>query len=162
MEFEQMALFEKSEMETRKEFVANVFRQLGSTNHSDTERQKEDFYATEPLATVLLCEKEKFSPTVWEPCVGMGHIAEVLKQQGYEVVCSDIVDRGYPKTQIMDFLRAENIGGGREPKRHYYEPTLQTCNTICQKGNGYIRKRRKGCNVLENTVFGIARALGTV
>ena len=112
MEYEQLRFFEKSDTDKRNEYVANVFRQLGSTNHSDTERQKEDFYATEPLATVLLCEKEKFSPTVWEPCVGMGHIAEVLKQQGYEVVCSDIVDRGYPKTQIMDFLCAETIGGG--------------------------------------------------
>ena len=112
MEYEQLGFFEKSENTKRNEFIANVFRQLGSTNITGADRQKEDFYATEPLATVLLCEKEKFTPTVWECCVGKGHIAEVLRQQGYEVVCSDIVDRGYPQTQIMDFLSAKTIGGG--------------------------------------------------
>lgn len=112
MEYEQLRFIEKDTNEKKEEFVANIFRQLASNAHSNRERQKDDFYATDPLATFLLCEKEKFSATVWEPCVGMGHIAEVLSQQGYEVVCSDIVDRGYPKTEIKDFLTAQINGGG--------------------------------------------------
>lgn len=162
MEYEQLRFFEKSDTDKRNEYVANVFRQLGSTNITGADRQKEDFYATEPLATVLLCEKEKFSPTVWECCVGQGHIAEVLRQQGYDVVCSDIIDRGYPKTEIRDFLSAKTIRGGGEPKRHCYEPTLQTRNTVCKKGNGHIGCRRKSGYVPKDTVFGVARALGTV
>lgn len=110
MEYEQLRFIEKSEPEKREKFIANIFRQIGSTNVTNADRQKDDFYATDPLATLLLCEKEKFSKTVWEPCVGMGHIAEVLSQQGYEVVCSDIVDRGYPKTEIKDFLTAQING----------------------------------------------------
>lgn len=113
MGYEQLRFIEKSEPEKREKFIANIFRQIGSTNVTNADRQKDDFYATAPLATLLLCEKEKFSTTVWEPCVGMGHIAEVLNQQGYEVVCSDIVDRGYPKTEIKDFLTAQINGGGR-------------------------------------------------
>lgn len=112
MEYEQLRFIEKDTNEKKEEFVANIFRQLASNAHSNRDRQKDDFYATDPLATLLLCEKEKFSTTVWEPCVGMGHIAEVLSQQGYEVVCSDIVDRGYPKTEIKDFLTAQINGGG--------------------------------------------------
>ena len=111
-EYEQMRLFEKDPNENRKEYVANAFRVLGA--HSESIREENDFYATDPLATVLLCEKEKFSPTVWEPCVGKGHIAEVLKQQGHKVVCSDIIDRGYPETQIQDFLCVQMNGGGNQ------------------------------------------------
>lgn len=162
MEYEQLGFFEKSENTKRNEFIANVFRQLGSTNITCAERQKDDFYATEPLATVLLCEKEKFTPTVWECCVGQGHIAEVLRQQGYEVVCSDIIDRGYPKTEIRDFLGTQTVGGGGEQNRHCYKPTLQTRNTVRKKGNGHIGCRRKSCNVPQNPVFRVTRAVGTV
>lgn len=42
------------------------------------------------------------------PCVGMGHIAEVLKQCGYNVKCSDIIDRGYTKDiKLQDFLEVD-------------------------------------------------------
>ena len=47
---------------------------------------------------------EKFSDTILEPCVGGGHIAEVLKQNGHKVIAQDIIDRGYPETIIRDFL----------------------------------------------------------
>lgn len=106
MKYEQLSFIEPSEESKRQDFVANVFRQLGSTNHSLTDREENDFYATDPLATYLLCEKERFSTTVWEPCVGMGHIAEALKQCGYNVKCSDIVDRGYVSggVNLQDFL----------------------------------------------------------
>lgn len=106
MKYEQLSFIEPSEESKRQDFVANVFRQLGSTNHSLADREENDFYATDPLATYLLCEKERFSTTVWEPCVGMGHIAEVLKQCGYNVKCSDIVDRGY-------------VSGGGKPTRFF-------------------------------------------
>ena len=36
----------------------NVFSVIGATNHSDGERQPEDYYATEPKAVEILLEKE--------------------------------------------------------------------------------------------------------
>lgn len=39
----------------------SVFATMGASNHSETERQKNDYYATEPLAVELLLAKEKFS-----------------------------------------------------------------------------------------------------
>lgn len=108
MGYEQLSFIEPSEESKKARLVANVFRQLGSTNHSLTNREENDFYATEPLATYLLCEKERFSTTVWEPCVGEGHIAEALKQCGYNVKCSDIIDRGYTKDiKLQDFLEVD-------------------------------------------------------
>lgn len=82
----------------------SVFTTIGASNHSEKIREKDDYYATEPLATELLLEKETFTKTVLEPCVGGGHIAEVLKNNGYNVICSDIVDRGYPNTETINFL----------------------------------------------------------
>lgn len=49
-------------------------------------------------------EKEIFSPQIWECAVGGGHIADELKLHGYKVRCTDIVDRGYPNTEVLDFL----------------------------------------------------------
>lgn len=39
----------------------SVYKTLGASNHTDKERQIEDFYATEPKAAELLLELETFS-----------------------------------------------------------------------------------------------------
>lgn len=70
----------------------------------NTEREKYDFYATPSIAVTKLLENEKFNNIIFEPAVGEGHIAKVLKENGYEVKCADIIDRDYPKTHIKDFL----------------------------------------------------------
>ena len=81
-----------------------VFRIIGASNHSEGERQSEDFYATDPRAIDELLLREKFSKKIWECAVGSGNLAYRLMQAGYEVKCSDIIDRGVPNTEITDFL----------------------------------------------------------
>lgn len=83
----------------------SVFTCNGASNHSESEREKNDYYATEPRAVELLLEVEEFCPYIWECAVGGGHIAEVLKAHKYKVRTSDIIDRGYPSTEIIDFLK---------------------------------------------------------
>lgn len=51
-----------------------------------------------------LLQFETFNKNVWECAVGQGHIAERLKQYGYKVKCTDLIDRGYEGTEIKDFL----------------------------------------------------------
>lgn len=85
----------------------SVFVCNGASNHSDGERQQDDYYATEPKAIHKLCEVEKFTPTVFEPACGGGHMVRALQEEGYEVVASDIVDRGFPDTNIIDFFMAK-------------------------------------------------------
>ena len=80
----------------------------GASNHSDKERQSDDYYATDPDAVVELLKRETFSNEVWECAVGGGHIAQVLVDNNYFVQASDIIDRGYPETQIVDFLEYNN------------------------------------------------------
>lgn len=82
----------------------SIFTCNGASNHSDEERQIDDYYATEPKAVELLLEQETFSPYVWEIACGEGHISEVLKSHGYKVRSTDIVNRGYPDTEVRDFF----------------------------------------------------------
>lgn len=90
---------------------------LGARNYAQNEREAHDYYATEPLAVELLLEKEKFSPYVWECACGEGHISEVLKKHGYKVRSSDLVDRGYEGTEIIDFLSVSKEKAKREISR---------------------------------------------
>jgi hypothetical protein len=60
-----------------------VFTTLGSSNHVPEEREAFDYYATDPKAVEMLLELEQFSPVIWEPACGEGHISKVLQAHGY-------------------------------------------------------------------------------
>ena len=85
----------------------SIYKTLGASNHTDKEREHNDYYATEPKALELLLELETFSPYVWECACGQGHLSEVLKSHGHKVKSSDIINRGYPGTEILDFLEVK-------------------------------------------------------
>jgi len=85
--------------------------------NSNTERHKEDFYATNPKALEIFLEQLKkdnivLSPFIWECAVGMGHLSRVLIEYGYTVTSTDIVDRGYTTLPERDFLLAEGTWHG--------------------------------------------------
>lgn len=75
-----------------------VFTCLGSSNHTERTRADYDYYATAPKAVEELLKVESFSPRVWECACGEGHISEVLFEHGYDVLSTDLIDRGYKKT----------------------------------------------------------------
>lgn len=72
-----------------------TFATLGASNHTDHERADYDYYATEPLAADLICSVEKFEGGIWENCCGEGHLSKRFKELGYNVVDTDLIDRGY-------------------------------------------------------------------
>src|SRR5699024_3714103 len=77
------------------------------------ERVENDYYATPLEINIALLELEKFSGDILETCCAEGHISEVLKDYGYDVVSNDLVDRGYGEFN-EDFLtsnklRADNV-----------------------------------------------------
>ena len=80
-----------------------------ASNHAQEKRQFDDYYATEPKALELLLERETFKNNIWECACGGGHLSEVLKEKGYTVISSDIVDRGYKGTRIIDFLECSEM-----------------------------------------------------
>lgn len=81
----------------------------GSSNLYD--REQNDFYATDPESVRKLLEIADIKGDhFFEPCVGQGHIANVLKEfyPEAQVLGSDIVDRGYPETRISDYIASES------------------------------------------------------
>lgn len=82
----------------------SIFICNGASNHSKEEREKNDYYATEPKAVELLLEQEKFSPYIWEPACGEGHISKVLKNHGYKVYSTDLIKRKYEDMEVRDFF----------------------------------------------------------
>lgn len=62
--------------------------------NENTERQLEDFYATDPIAVKLLLEKIKFVGDIWECACGEGHLSEEIKKAGYNVISTDKYNRG--------------------------------------------------------------------
>lgn len=99
------------EIKMDKDWTGNsnsIFATLGASNHTEQERELNDFYATEPKAVGLLLQREKFSEKIWEPACGQGHISKVLMAHGYKVLSSDLVNRGYGYTGV-DFLKAGGL-----------------------------------------------------
>jgi len=81
--------------------VQSLHRLIGHGNN----RIKDDFYPTPTNSTLALLEREKFEGDIWEPACGDGAISKLLKQQGYDVYSSDLVDRGYGDAHF-DFMNS--------------------------------------------------------
>lgn len=87
---------------------------LAATGHSDAIRDSWDYYATAPQATQVLvdeCDLDKSTP-ILECCAGGGALAEVLKQNGCNVECWDIIQRDYPLDKVCDFLTQNETFNG--------------------------------------------------
>ena len=123
----------------RKDWVggsAAVFKTLGASNHTDADRQREDYYATEPKATEWLCKLERFDGRILEPSCGEGHMSRVLEAAGYEVVSRDLVDRGYG--EVADFLAIDNLEWDgnivTNPPYKYAQEFVEKALSIIPKG----------------------------
>lgn len=80
-------------------------------HYSGYDRETRDFYATPPDVTEALLRHVKFRGRVWEPCCGDGAMSRVLEGRGYDVLSTDLVDRGFG-TPGVDFLQAGSVPGG--------------------------------------------------
>lgn len=84
----------------------SVYVMNGDSSHSQTDRAQYDYYATDPQAVKELLQKESFFEDILEPACGGGHISQVLKCKGYNVISADIVQRNYSgQDYTADFLR---------------------------------------------------------
>ena len=116
----------------------NTFITLGANNHTDVEREKDDFYATPPLAVRELLNLELFNTNIWEPCCGMNHITDVLRNNLYNVRTSDIVDRVHDgSVEIIDFLSYQDTWDGdiiTNPPFKYATEFVYKCLDILKPG----------------------------
>lgn len=72
----------------------SIYKTIGASNHTEKERESNDYYATDPVAIDKLLTKETPAPFIWECAVGGGHLAERLRAHGYTVYGTDIINRG--------------------------------------------------------------------
>lgn len=78
-------------------------RSIGGNRSSN--RQEDDYYATPPRAIDDLLSKVSLNKDVWECACGGGALSDKLIELGYNVVATDIKDRGAKKfDKIYDFL----------------------------------------------------------
>lgn len=88
----------------------------GIGGKGENERNPMDYYSTPREVTIALIDFLKHeglieqSMTVLEPACGEGAISEVLIENGYKVVSSDIRETGYG-TGSVDFLDGNRING---------------------------------------------------
>jgi len=111
------------------------------------ERQKEDFYATEPKALEIFIDKlnedEINLSSVWEPSCGMGHLAEVLKKNGYLELATDLIDRGYGLVGV-DFLGDYLLNRGNTWKGDILtNPPFKLAEKFVEKGMNILEDGNK-------------------
>ena len=110
-----------------KDWVGNgnsVFKALAASNHSSTERQPEDYYATEPRAAELLLENESFDGPIWECACGEKHLSNVFTNWGGVRRAQLRSVRPVRERSIrLPFHRKHVLGW-----QHHHQPTLQVCS----------------------------------
>lgn len=123
-----------------------AFVQLGASNHTDKEREQNDFYATDPKALEIFLDKIKkdgieLHKNIWECACGEGHLSKVLEKNGYKVWSTDLVDRGFgigntdflkdiPKLWYGDILTNPPYKYAKEFVEKALERTMSSCYTI--------------------------------
>jgi hypothetical protein len=116
----------------------SIFKMLGASNHTEKERQKEDYYATDPIAVELLLDLETFNKDVWECACGEKHMSNVLEKRGFNVRSSDIIKR-CDDIEEYDFLKKENIEWNGDiitnPPYKYAEEFIYKALQIIPTGN---------------------------
>lgn len=89
----------------------SIYKTLGASNHTDKERENDDFYATDPVAIDKLLKKVHLPQNIWECSAGQGHLSKKLTEHGYNVISTDLIDRGFCQSGV-DFLKTEKLPFG--------------------------------------------------
>ena len=84
-----------------------MFRVLGASNHTEDEREENDYYATDPEAIDYLKEKITLPHIICEPSCGEGHLSKRLEALGHKVYSYDKIDRGYG--EVQDYFLMERL-----------------------------------------------------
>lgn len=82
----------------------SIWKTLGASNHTDKERQSEDYYATDPIVIDKLAKVYDLPFRIWECACGENHLTDRLKHFGRTVFSSDIIKRR-EDIAVMDFLQ---------------------------------------------------------
>ena len=128
--------------ETKKN---TIYLTLGASNHTDKERQNEDYYATHPEAAEWLIKLEYFDgKDIWECASGENHLANVFKDAGFTVRTSDIIKRT-EETEVIDFLTYEGEWNGHI----ITNPPYKNAQEFIEKALSIVPEGKKVCMFLK-------------
>lgn len=82
----------------------SIYATIGARNFATEARESNDYYATDPVAIDKLLTVEQPCSHILECAAGEGHLAERLRQRGFEVTTNDLVQRNYKLDSNRDFL----------------------------------------------------------
>lgn len=122
-----------------------IYLTLGASNHTDKERQNEDYYATHPEAAEWLIKLEYFDgKDIWECASGENHLANVFKDAGFTVRASDIIKRT-EETEVIDFLTYEGEWNGHI----ITNPPYKNAQEFIEKALSIVPEGKKVCMFLK-------------
>ncbi len=85
---------------------SNIIGQsIAGASRNSGNREKHDFYPTDPWVVYALLSQEEFIGKIWEPACATGNISKVFIEKGYEVISTDLIYRGFGYQ--LDFLIAD-------------------------------------------------------
>lgn len=122
----------------------SIYKTIGASNHTDKEREENDYYATDPIAIDKLLKVENPSHYIWECAAGEGHLSKRLKEYGFEVLSSDIIERNYKIDFFEDFLKETGECHPNwdiltnPPYKYAKEFVLQALNRVCEGSKVYM------------------------
>lgn len=114
-----------------------TFTIIGASNHTEENRQEDDFYATDPIALKALLEVFSFDDFIWECACGNGSLSKVFDRAGYCVKSTDLYDRGYGISGV-DFLKQKEKFNGdivTNPPFKFAEEFVRHAIDLVQNGN---------------------------
>lgn len=150
----------------KKDWVGNgnsIYKTLGASNHTDDEREQNDYYATDPIAIDLLLQEETFNKNIWECACGEGYMSERLKDNGFDVYSADLIDRGY-QDELLDFLNSDVSFNGdiiTNPPYKYAQNFIEKSLDSINEGNKvamflkltFLESKKKEKNYLRNILL---------
>lgn len=98
-------------MTKNKDWTGNKHIYICNHRKKDSEVEEHEFYSTHPDSVFAFLDKCKqrnivLPNKIWENCAGIGHISKTLESEGYEVLSTDLVDRGFGIGNV-DVLKLE-------------------------------------------------------
>lgn len=132
----------------------NIFSTLGASNHSENERQKEDYYATDPRFINHLIEKEPWLKNpelkILEPSAGEGILVDRFfeltgnKMDAYDLIArrEDIIEQNY---FTSDFSNKYDVILTNPP---YLKDTIKTTEGLSEYILKTLREVKVGGTVI--------------
>lgn len=114
----------------------SIYTTLGASNHTDKEREMNDFYATDSVAVDALLSKATLFHRVWECACGTGNLSKRLLELGYDVKSTDLIYRGFGEGGV-DFLLVNDIFDGdiiTNPPYKYAKEFVEHALTLIPEG----------------------------